>query len=136
MLNGKVMIILLIAGQIKQKSLCKTSCFVFTTSNTEQDYYQQKVNVSVPFRVAKRLKGAANLTHYSCVVIILFNTGLCKSLFSTYSFGRLVFCLSALFVITACSEFDAPFINFCNICIIIIYIAGVTCFCSHLPLLT
>ena len=58
------------------------------------------------------------------MVIILFNTGLYKSVFSTYSFGKLVcfFCLSALFVITACSEFDVLFINFCNIWIIIIYI--------------
>ena len=30
-------------------------------------------------------------THYSCAVIILFNTGLYKSAFSIYSFGKLVF---------------------------------------------
>ena len=84
------------------------------------------------------VKGATKLyfTHQSCVVIILFNKGLCKSVFSTYSFGRLVFCLYAFFVITACSEFDVLFINFCNICIIIIYIVGITCFCSHFSLLT
>ena len=70
------------------------------------------------------------------MVIILFNTGLYKSVFSTHSFGKLVFCLSALFVITVCSEFDALFTNFCNICIIIIYIVGVECFCSHLSVLT
>ena len=63
--------------------------------------------------------------HYSCVVIILFNTGLHKSVFSTYSFGKLVFCLSALFVFSSCSEFDVIFINYCNICIIIIDITGV-----------
>ena len=37
-----------------------------------------------------RVKGATKLyfMHYSCVVIILFSTGLCKSAFSTYSFGK------------------------------------------------
>ena len=64
-------------------------------------------------------------THYSCVVIILFNTGLYKSVFSTYSFGKLFFCLSVLFVFSACSEFDVIFMNVCDICIIIIYIVGV-----------
>ena len=38
-------------------------------------------------------------THYLCVVIILFNTGLCKSAFSTYSFGKLDFRLSVFSVI-------------------------------------
>ena len=46
------------------------------------------------------------------------------------------FFLSVLFVITACSKFDVIFINFCNICITIIYVVGVTCFCSHLSRLT
>ena len=64
------------------------------------------------------------LTHYSCVAIILLG-GLYKSLFSTYSFGKLVFCLFAIFVFSACSEFDLILINFCNICTIIIYIVGV-----------
>ena len=32
--------------------------------------------------------------HYSCVVIILFGTGLHKSVFSAYFFGKLGFCLS------------------------------------------
>ena len=38
------------------------------------------------------IKGAAKLyfTHYLCVVIILFNTGLYKSVFSTYLFGKLI----------------------------------------------
>ena len=34
--------------------------------------------------------------HYSCRVIIWFDTGLYKSATSTYSFGKLVFCLSVL----------------------------------------
>ena len=76
-------------------------------------------------------KGATKLffMHYSCVVIILlflfYFTGLHKSVFSNYSFGKLVFCLSALFVFSSCSEFDVIFINYCNICIIIIDIIGV-----------
>ena len=35
------------------------------------------------------------------------------------------FCLSAFFLFSACSEFDVIFMNFCNICKIIIYIVGV-----------
>ena len=50
------------------------------------------------------------------MVIILFNTGLFKSVFSTYSFGKLVFYLSAPIVIIASSEFDELFTNLCNIC--------------------
>ena len=52
--------------------------------------------------------------HYSCVVIILFNTGFKKSVFSGDSFGKLVFlsfwafCVFCLF----CVEFDLGFINF------------------------
>ena len=34
------------------------------------------------------------LTHCSCVTIILFNADLCKSVFSSCSFRKLVFCLS------------------------------------------
>ena len=60
------------------------------------------------------------------MVIILFYTGLSKTIFFTYSFGKLVFfCLSAFFVFSACSEFNKISINLCNICIIIIYIVGV-----------
>ena len=36
------------------------------------------------------------LTHYSCVVIVLFNTALCRSAFSSVSFRKLVFRLSVL----------------------------------------
>ena len=57
-----------------------------------------------------RIKGATKLyfTHYSCTVIILFNTGLYKSAFSIYSFGKLVFVAFCLLGI----EFDVIFINF------------------------
>ena len=48
------------------------------------------------FQIKKNLqeiKGAMKLyfTQYSCVVITLFNTGLYESVFSTFSFGKLVF---------------------------------------------
>ena len=51
-----------------------------------------------------------NFTHYSCAVIILFNTGLYKSLFST---GKLVFCFCELFCIFCLLgvEFDVIFIT-------------------------
>ena len=51
-------------------------------------------------------KGATKLyfTHYSCAVMILFNNGLCKSVFSTFSLENLfflsfwVFCVLYLFL--------------------------------------
>ena len=48
----------------------------------------------------KNIKGATKSysTHYSCVVIVLFNTALCRSVFSTVSFGKLLFRLSVLSV--------------------------------------
>lgn len=55
----------------------------------------------------KKDKGVAKLpfTLFSCGVIILFNTSLNKSRLSTYSFRKLVFCLSVLFMfsISVCS---------------------------------
>ena len=53
------------------------------------------------------LKGATKLyfAHYLCGVIILFNTSLDKSAFSTYSFGKLVFRLSAFSMFPSCSVF-------------------------------
>ena len=74
----------------------------------------------------KFFKGATKLyfTCYSCVVIILFNKGLYKSAFCTYSFEKLVFCLSTKTVFSTCSEFDEIFINFYDICLVIIYIEG------------
>ena len=59
------------------------------------------------------IKGATKLYfgHYSYVVIILFNTDLYKSAFSTDSFVKLIFCL---FMLSALRwiEFDITFINF------------------------
>ena len=66
------------------------------------------------------------VTHYSWLSLFyLIRVIKYKSLFPTYSFGKLVFCLSALFVFSVCYKFDAIFISFCNIFIIIIYIAVV-----------
>ena len=44
------------------------------------------------------IKGATKsyFMHYSCVVIVFFNTTLCRSAFSTDSFRKLVFRLSVL----------------------------------------
>ena len=43
-------------------------------------------------------KGATKsyFTHYSCVVIVLFNTALCRSAFSPVSFRKLVFPVSGV----------------------------------------
>ena len=58
--------------------------------------------------------------NYSCVLIILFNTALCRSAFSTVSFRKLVFRLSVLSlnqdikicVIRICSFVLSSFISF------------------------
>ena len=66
-----------------------------------------KVFLSIFFR-------KSYFTHYSIVVFILLNTGLCKSAFSTNSFRKLVFlslCAFCLFCLL-CVEFDVIFINF------------------------
>ena len=60
--------------------------------------------------------------------ITLLNTGLYKSVFSTYSFGKLVLCLCARFVFSARSEFEVIFINFCNLCIMTNYLQRVVFF--------
>ena len=54
--------------------------------------------------LAAKLKGALKscFTRYLCVIIILFNTVLCKSSFYTYSFGNKVPRLSLFFL---CSFF-------------------------------
>ena len=59
----------------------------------------------------------------------------CFSLFF-WKTSFFVFLRFFFFLITACSEFDVLFINFCNICITIICIVGVMCFCSYLSLST
>ena len=42
-------------------------------------------------------KGATkSYTQYSCVAIVLFNTALCRSAFSTVSFRKLVFRLAVI----------------------------------------
>ena len=48
-------------------------------------------------------KGATKLyfTHYSSVVIVLFDMGLYKSGFLTFHFGKLPFCLSAPFLFSS-----------------------------------
>ena len=83
-----------------------------------------KKNAAVKWYVISSVKGATKLyfTHYSCVVIILFNTGLYKSAFSISSFGKLVFCLSAPFVLCLIwYNLD----KVCNICLVIVNILGV-----------
>ena len=69
------------------------------------------------------IKGATKLyfTHYSCVVIILFNTGSYKSAFSTISFGKLVFCFSAL---SALCRIRCILHKLYNICVIIVYVVS------------
>ena len=64
--------------------------------------------------------------HYSCVIIIFFNMGLCGSVFSTYSFGTLGFRLSLLSTFSFCSVFliRCNLYRIYKICVIIIYIGA------------
>ena len=75
------------------------------------------------YRVYAHLfKGAMKLyfTHYLCAVIILLNTILDRSAFSTYSFEKLVFRLSVISVFSAHSLF---WFYLHNIYVIIVYIS-------------
>ena len=72
-----------------QNSHCKTTLLRKETNkdNSNMQNFHLKI-----------IKGATKwyFTHYPCVVIILFNTALCRSAFSTVSFRKLVFGLSVL----------------------------------------
>ena len=85
------------------------------------------------YRVYARLfKGAMKLyfTHYLCAVIILLNTILDRSAFSTYSFEKLVFRLSVISVFSARSLFR---FYLHNIYVIIVYVSVRTrWFCFYL----
>lgn len=74
--------------------------------------------------ISSIIKGAtkSDFRHYSYAVIILFNPALYNSVFSTDSFRKLVFCLSELFALRRiwCNLYKRY-----NICIIIVYKAGV-----------
>ena len=75
------------------------------------------------YRVYAHLfKGAMKLyfTHYLCAVIILLNTILDRSAFSTYSFEKLVFRLSVISVFSARSLF---WFYLHNIYVIIVYVS-------------
>ena len=84
----------------------------------------EKFDIIKSFNVATKLY----FTRWLRVVIILFNTGLSRSAFSTYSLGKLVLvaflsfsCLCFLsFLLVLCFEFNS------TICIIIIYVSA-TC---------
>ena len=61
----------------------------------------------------KMLKELRNCILHTVFVLLLFYWIRAYTSLENY-----FFCLSALFVFTACSDFEKLFINFCNICII------------------
>ena len=65
-------------------------------------YLELMTNVHCPEYIKGAMKSYLML--YLCVVIIFFNTDLCKSAFSTYSFEKQAFRLSMLFFFV-CSVF-------------------------------
>ena len=73
------------------------------------------------------VKGATKsyFTHYSCVVIILFNTGFRKSAFSTDFFGKLVFRVSSL---SALYQIRCNLYKLYNICIVKVFMRCVARF--------
>ena len=75
--------------------LVKKNCYIFVID--------KKTLIILKALFRESLEGATKsyFAHYSYVVIILLNTGLCRSAFSTISFVKLVFRLSMLFVIFA-----------------------------------
>ena len=70
--------------------------------------------------------------HCSCEAIILFNTILCKSALSAYSFGKVVFCLSLVSVFSVfCFEFDVLSRTYNIVLSLFIYVLGTPWFCPH-----
>ena len=62
--------------------------------------------MKLPLIIIWNLLQMSIIMHYSCVVIILFNTDLYKSAFPTYSFKNLVFDLSVFCIFCLlCFEF-------------------------------
>ena len=86
----------------------------------QQETMKKEQQVLV-YQTTACFKGATKLyfTHYSCGVIILYNTGLEKSAFSPYSFGKLVF---RLFVFSAYTVFLFYLRKLYKIYIIIVFI--------------
>ena len=67
-------------------------------------YYVAEVDHGSQLRSLETFERVRNfkLRICSCVIIILSNTGLYKSVLFTGSFGKLVFCLPALFIFSTC----------------------------------
>ena len=85
-------------------------------------------------KIFRRLKELRNCILRSILVwSLLYSIQAYTSLyFPPILLENQIFCLSALSVFSACSEFEVMFINFCNFCIIIIYTEQ--CYFSHLSL--
>ena len=65
-------------------------------------------------------------THYSCVIMIIFNTGLYKSAFSAYSFGKLVFVVCRfLYFLPVLCQIRRDLCKRYNFCIITVFIVGI-----------
>ena len=124
---------------LKQPSLIRVKSHGFYTSLLQRNFISLslKKTFSLNLLLKSDFKGAAKsyFTHYSFVVFILFNTGLCKSAFSTNSFRKLFFlsfCAFCLFCLL-CVEFDVIFINFVTFSqSLFILVSRNLCFCSHL----
>ena len=74
---------------VKQANFCRLSVLVCRSAANQTAKLPAFLKNFKRLR-ALRVKGAAKLcfTYYSCVVSILFGTGLHKSAFSTYFFGK------------------------------------------------
>ena len=61
------------------------------------------------YSASKYFKGATKLyfAYYSCMVIIFYNTGVYKSAFFTYYYGKLVFRFSVFYVFMSVLSFQS-----------------------------
>ena len=103
-------------------SICEINPFKIQTSN-------RTVNKFAEWR--SHFTGATKFyfMHYFLCGHYFIECGLIQvCIFYLFFWKTNFFCVSALFVFTACSDFEELFINVCNICIIIIYIVGVRYF--------
>ena len=87
--------------------------FCNSSGNSRDITYHEGIELNA----LETIKGATKsyFSHHSCVVIVLFNTDLCRSAFSTISFGKLFFS----FCVFCAFCFESNALNQCiKICVI------------------
>ena len=107
-LNGKLIFLRKVTAPCAIYQPVKAHVIIAVTCSINERPLLQNVRFKTPPLLI------AHFTHYSCLVFILFNTGSCKSAFSTDFFGKLAFlsfCAFRVFCLF-CVELDVIFTNF------------------------